>query len=129
MWRHFTFYLSREMPSNDIPSNTTSDNTSRIPVTLKRYQMVALDLDRTLLATNGKLADVQADYLRALSEKGFLVCIATGRSAAGTYAYAAKLRIPRLPIVCSNGSSGLVWSPGKSDDDPVIEEQFQFTVP
>ncbi|CAJ1955723.1 unnamed protein product [Cylindrotheca closterium] len=98
---------------------------------MKRYQMVALDLDGTLLASNGSLADIQADYLRALSEKGFLVCIATGRSATGTYAYAAKLQIPRLPIVCSNGSSGLLWSPGgsNSNDDPVIEEQFQFTVP
>lgn len=96
---------------------------------MKCYRMVALDLDRTLLASDGSLSDMQADYLRALSEKGFLVCLATGRSATGTYAYAAKLQIPRLPIVCSNGSSGFFWSKGTANHDPVIEEQFHFTVP
>jgi len=93
--------------------------------------MVALDLDGTLLSSNGNVADVQAEYLRGLSEKGFHVCIATGRAAMGTHVPAAKLQIPRLPIVCSNGSRGFFWSEGggSATERPVIEEQFHYHVP
>lgn len=100
--------------------------------------MVALDLDGTLLSSTGTLADTQAEYLRGLYEKGFQVCIATGRSVTKTYSVAAKLRIPRLPIVCSNGSNGYYYSAfvpqpqGTSsitEGPPIMEEQFQFQVP
>ncbi|CAJ1955719.1 unnamed protein product [Cylindrotheca closterium] len=117
------------MPPNDIPSEAVSGSPYTTRKKSKRYRMVALDLDGTLLSSNGTLADVQAEYLRGLSEKGFILCLATGRSARRTYDHAAKLQIPRLPIVCNNGARGLVWSPGKSEDDPVIADQFQFLVP
>ena len=97
------------MPPNS--KDATEERASKIQKTMKRYRMVALDLDGTLLSTQRKVADVQADYLRGLSEKGFHVCIATGRAATGTYDHAAKLQISKLPIVCSNGSRGFFWSP------------------
>ncbi|KAL3941509.1 MAG: hypothetical protein SGBAC_004155 [Bacillariaceae sp.] len=117
------------MPPNDPPSNDTSEDTNSRLKKSKRYRMVALDLDGTLLSSTGTVADVQAEYLRGLSEKGFHVCIATGRSIAGTYVAAEKLQIPRLPIVCSNGSRGFFWSRGSASDSPIMEEQFHFQVP
>mmetsp|Transcript_12030 Transcript_12030/g.28784 ORF Transcript_12030/g.28784 Transcript_12030/m.28784 type:complete len:347 (-) Transcript_12030:907-1947(-) len=139
------------MPPNSKDADVViAERASKIPKTMtkqRQYRMVALDLDGTLLSTKRKVADVQAEYLRGLSEKGFHVCIATGRAATGTYDHAAKLQIPKLPIVCSNGSRGFFWSPSSSmsdndadaeedakvndneDDRPIIEELFHHQVP
>lgn len=46
----------------------------------QKYRMVALDLDGTLLNSNHDISDATIEYLRRLHEKGFIVCIATGRS-------------------------------------------------
>ena len=122
-------YSQKLTPNNaTVESDGMTKDTIKTTKMQKRYRMVALDLDRTLLASDGTLADVQADYIRELSQRGFLICIATGRAAAGTFAYAAKLQIPRLPIVCSNGTSGFFWSQGNSDGPPIIEEEFQFPI-
>ncbi|CAJ1955713.1 unnamed protein product [Cylindrotheca closterium] len=128
------------MTSTSNDDDAIVERAKKIPKTLKRrYRMVALDLDGTLLSTKRTVANVQAEYLRGLSEKGFHVCIATGRAATGTYDHAAKLQIPKLPVVCSNGSRGFFWSPsssisdGNEDDNdnsaPMIEELFHHQVP
>lgn len=69
--------------------------------------MVALDLDGTLLDSTHKIAPVQAEYLRSLHDRGFVVCIATGRAAPSVYEHvrALNLRDP-IPVVCSNGARG-----------------------
>ena len=72
-----------------------------------KYQMVALDLDGTLLQSNHQVADIQADYLRSLYQKGMTICIATGRAAPSVYEHVQKLNIPAsIPVVCSNGARG-----------------------
>lgn len=72
------------------------------------YRMVALDLDGTLLQSNHKMADIQAQYLRSLHSRGFTVCIATGRAAPSVYEHVQKLNFPEpIPVVCSNGALGL----------------------
>ena len=69
--------------------------------------MVALDLDGTLLQSNHQIADVQADYLRSLHNRGFTVCIATGRAAPSIYETVRRLNFPTpIPVVCSNGARG-----------------------
>lgn len=45
----------------------------------KKYRMVALDLDGTLLNSKHELTDATAAYLRRLHDKGIIVAIATGR--------------------------------------------------
>ena len=45
----------------------------------KKYKMIALDLDGTLLNSNHELTDEMADYLRRLHDRGIIVAIATGR--------------------------------------------------
>jgi hypothetical protein len=78
--------------------------------------MVALDLDGTLLQSNHKLADKQAEYLRALFESGFRICIATGRAAPSVYDIVKKLALPEpTPVVCSNGARGFLLSYNATD--------------
>jgi Cof subfamily protein (haloacid dehalogenase superfamily) len=76
----------------------------------KTYKMVALDLDGTLLANNRQIADVQAEYLYKLHKRGFVVAIATGRGATGVYPHVKKLKIPNMPVVCSNGARAFYCS-------------------
>ena len=100
----------------------------------KTYEMVALDLDGTLLASNHRLDDEQAKYLRSLrEEKNFLVTFATGRGASSVYEHVRKLNIPELPVVCSNGARGLICRADGSIKeelfyDPVPEEVVRRTV-
>ena len=87
------------------PSNKKSSVERAVPC----YQMVALDLDGTLLSSDHKVADEQATYLRELRSQGFIVCIATGRAAPSVYETIQKLRIPKsLPVICSNGARGFL---------------------
>lgn len=44
-----------------------------------KYQMIALDLDGTLLNSKHELTDEMTAYLRKLHDRGIIVAIATGR--------------------------------------------------
>jgi hypothetical protein len=94
-----------------------------------QYSMVALDLDGTLLSNNRQIAKIQADYLKTLHNRGFTVCIATGRAAAGVYPHLQTLGIQEdpLPVVCSNGARGFHCSFGKFGMK--TEELFYNPVP
>ena len=72
--------------------STTTQPTTIKSENPKTYRMVAIDLDATLLQTESKtIADVQAAYLKSLSQRGFQICIATGRAASTVYEHLAKL--------------------------------------
>ena len=58
---------------------TTSEDSNNKMASHRKYRMVALDLDGTLLNSKHELSDVTVDYLRSLNERGFVVAIATGR--------------------------------------------------
>mmetsp|Transcript_23388 Transcript_23388/g.34790 ORF Transcript_23388/g.34790 Transcript_23388/m.34790 type:complete len:354 (+) Transcript_23388:99-1160(+) len=95
----------------------------------KKYKMVALDLDGTLLNSNHDISDTSIAHLRYLHSRGFIVCIATGRSAFATsqiiykldldYSYSSASSdrnissdsssnsINGFPLVCTNGAKGL----------------------
>mmetsp|Transcript_26339 Transcript_26339/g.53695 ORF Transcript_26339/g.53695 Transcript_26339/m.53695 type:complete len:374 (+) Transcript_26339:52-1173(+) len=91
--------------------------------TRRKFRMVALDLDGTLLDSNHEISDSTCQYLRKLHDKGFIVSIATGRSAACTAHIIDKLNLSPLsipaelssgnknsggfPLVCTNGARGL----------------------
>ena len=48
--------------------------------TEKRYRMIVLDLDGTLLLPDGSVSDRTVDALRRAVAAGYLVCVATGRN-------------------------------------------------
>jgi len=84
------------------------------------FSMVALDLDGTLLNSNHKLADEQAEYLRNLHKKGIKICIATGRAAPSTYKIVKQLALPEpLPVVCSNGARGFLLAYNNDETDDI----------
>ena len=90
--------------SNDAPSKESTVETNA-----PCYQMVALDLDGTLLSNDHQVDDAQARYLRELHDQGFIVCIATGRAAPSVYETVQKLKIAKpIPVVCSNGARGFL---------------------
>ncbi|KAL7528870.1 hypothetical protein ACHAXR_005464 [Thalassiosira sp. AJA248-18] len=100
-------------------------------MTTKKFRMVALDLDGTLLNSNHDISDATIAHLRRLHDKGFIIAIATGRSAACTAHIIEKLDIAPIPssttvadnnsesagfpLVCTNGARGLRIR--KSDPD------------
>jgi Cof subfamily protein (haloacid dehalogenase superfamily) len=90
------------------------------------YRMVALDLDGTLLQRNHQMADIQANYLRELYARGFVVCIATGRPLGSALDHIAKLNIAGpIPVVCSNGARGMLCDA----NDNSQQELFYDPVP
>ena len=96
----------------------------------KKFRMVALDLDGTLLNSNHELSDATIAHLRRLNAKGFVVAIATGRSAACAAHIIEKLNLSPIqqtylvgngdskegfPLVCTNGARGLKIRKSQSD--------------
>jgi Cof subfamily protein (haloacid dehalogenase superfamily) len=86
-----------------------------------RYQMVALDLDGTLLQSNRKISDSTVEYLRELDRRGLKLAFATGRSAKSTYEHIQRLNLPSpFPVVCSNGAKGIICYVDSTRDDTVF---------
>uniref|UniRef100_A0A7S4SUZ5 Uncharacterized protein n=1 Tax=Ditylum brightwellii TaxID=49249 RepID=A0A7S4SUZ5_9STRA len=74
--------------------------------------MVALDLDGTLLGNDHQMSQATVDYLRTLHKKGFIVSIATGRTASSAIEHIDRLDLPYsegegFPLVSANGALGL----------------------
>lgn len=95
----------------------------------KKFRMVALDLDGTLLRSNHQISNETCEYLRYLDKKGFTVIIATGRAACTVDEHVVKLNLPHpLPLVCSNGARGLMCSV-QPDKRVAYQEIFYKPVP
>ena len=99
-----------------------------------RYCFVALDLDGTLLDNNHQVTDESAEYLRYLQSRGFQVAIATGRSFSGVRDAVKKLNFDQIPVVCANGSMGIMAKIARShislDEEKVcINEEILFHLP
>lgn len=93
----------------------------------KQFRMAALDLDGTLLNAKHKLSEHTISTLRDFHARGFLFMIATGRSLDNVFAHLIELRLP-LPVVCSNGSRGVLCN--ISEDGTVgVNEVFSNPVP
>ncbi len=80
----------------------------------KKYRMIALDLDGTLLQPDHKISDASVEYLRSLHNRGFIVSIATGRSPIATAEVIHRLNLdfPQshsegFPAVTTNGARGI----------------------
>jgi len=89
----------------------------------KKYKLIALDLDGTLLDNEHRVTDENAKYLRDLQKRGVIVSIATGRS---FYAVIDAIKALALrddiPVVCANGACGV--RAVVKNDTVVIQEQI-----
>jgi len=93
-------------------------------------QLVALDVDDTLISHNGSVSERVQESIERVQEAGVRVCLATGRSPSTTLPIARAAGIDDL-VVCSNG--GLLVSVETEttvdsitfDPRPVLEELLQ----
>jgi len=103
-----------------------------------QYRMVALDLDGTLLGPDHQVSSASVKYLRYLHDKGFIISIATGRSALAISAVIRSLDLQYptcsskgFPIVCVNGAKGIeVVEDRKIDQDEKqkrLDERYAMT--
>ena len=79
-----------------------------------RPQLLALDIDGTILDHDQKLSDRVREAVRAVADAGFHVVIATGRSLHSTLPVLDRLGLLEGWAVCSNGSVTLRLDPGLS---------------
>lgn len=97
-----------------------------------RPQLVALDVDGTVLDHDGSLPDEVRSAVRAVVEADVPVVLATGRSWHGTRPVAEQLGLPGGLSVCSNGAVVVDYPPERivkaSTFDPraVIEKVEAF---
>lgn len=85
-------------------------------------------MDGTLLNEKHEISETSLAFLRKLSNEGFLVILATGRSAPAVYHHVETLDLPRpLPVVCYNGASCRVFPPHTKD--PAAEQKVLFGAP
>lgn len=99
---------------------TMSHHVEELHSSSKKFKMVALDLDGTLLNSYHTLSDETVTHLRKLHKRGFIICIATGRSAAATATVIHRLDLlytdihltTGIPVVCTNGALGMTVMKG-----------------
>ena len=83
------------------------------------YKLIALDMDGTLLNRNKEISRENLKWIRAASEAGIKVTLATGRPIRDILRYAEQLAID-CPVVTTNGSE--VWrTPHQLHSRKVIE--------
>ena len=70
-------------------------------------RLLALDIDGTLLASNGQLPDENRDAISRAVDSGVEVALATGRRYDFARPIFEQLPVPLTLIVCSPGSPGV----------------------
>lgn len=83
-----------------------------------RPQLIALDLDGTVLHGDGRIDERLAGHIRALHEAGHEIVVSTGRSADSTLPVIEQLRIRPTWVICCNGAVAL-------KRDPLAERSYR----
>lgn len=95
-----------------------------------RPQLVALDVDDTLISHNGAVSERVQESIERVQEAGVRVCLATGRSPSTTIPIARAAGIDDL-VVCSNGALLVSVETERTVDSitfdprPVLEELIE----
>ena len=106
---------------------TASTLTQVAPKASFPYQVIALDLDGTLLNNDHRLSRRTIQGLRALHHQGLRIIFCTGRAISTVYEHIQALDLPQLYVVCSNGAAAFDCrlQDGKVEAQPL----FVHTVP
>ena len=84
---------------------------------MKKYKLIAIDIDGTLLTTDKKLLEETKKDLVAAYNKGVIICICTGRGYPAAKRYIDELELD-IPLILYNGSRVR-----KSNDSTVLYNQ------
>lgn len=71
-------------------------------------KLVAVDMDGTLLKTDGTISPLTRDCVARLREKGVVFVLSTGRPLSGVQAFCKDLHIEDQPLVLFNGAKAYV---------------------
>lgn len=82
--------------------------------------MIVIDMDGTLLYAGNKIGLLNKDYIKRLSNQGYLVVLASGRPWRSMKPFYEMLEC-NGPVICYNGA--LVFNP-KNSEFPVISRLF-----
>ncbi len=89
---------------------------------MRKYKLLALDMDGTLLNRHHAVSDVNRKWIYRALESGITVMFATGREMQSVVPYVEELGLTS-PMVCVNGSE--VWrAPGVLMTRHVLETQW-----
>ena len=93
------------------------------PQAAAQQLLIALDVDGTILHHDGHLSDRVATSIRALSDAGAHVTIATGRSVVATIPVIEQLGLLRRDAfaVCSNGAITIALDPDHPEGYELVE--------
>lgn len=69
---------------------------------MKKYKLVAIDIDGTLLRNNGTLSKKTIETIKKCEENGVKACICTGRNIKNTIKIARSVS-KEMPFVCADG--------------------------
>lgn len=86
------------------------------------YQLIALDMDGTLLGRHGHVSEQNRKWIAAALQAGKHVVLATGRAIGGAREYAELLSLDS-PLVINNGSE-VYRSPSVLHNRHVLESQW-----
>ena len=78
---------------------------------MEPYQLVAADMDGTLLTSSTTLSPATIDFVRTLSDRGILFAVATGRPAPSMQPHIDTLGVA-LPCILFNGACLMHMRPG-----------------
>ncbi|SHK15399.1 hypothetical protein SAMN02745227_01652 [Anaerobranca californiensis DSM 14826] len=67
------------------------------------FKLIALDIDGTLINSDGKISIVNKKIIKTAQNQGYLITLNTGRSFYSAYRYAEELGID-IPIITANGT-------------------------
>jgi HAD superfamily hydrolase (TIGR01484 family) len=76
-----------------------------------RPQLVALDVDGTLVDEENRISPAVSDAVRALVASGIHAVVTTGRAVPGAVEVVDRLRLPDGMAVCSNGAVTIGYRP------------------
>ena len=101
------------------------------------YKMIVTDLDGTLLNKNKNVSEKSKKYLKELKDKGYIICVDTGRTL-GRASYALGEFDYINYIICNNGTYiydvSNVYTDGKVAQIEISDERgnkitYQFDKP
>ena len=94
----------------------------------EKIKLIALDLDGTTLNSHHSLSAATKQALQHLSQRGVIVCLATGRSSNSVIPYITELSLPQpiVPVVCFNGCRALLVDNTSTSTEPKVSTALSF---
>lgn len=91
---------------------------------MRKYEMIVMDMDDTLLNSENEVSPITADYLIQLQEQGYRVVLASGRPTEGMLPIARDLKLNEHEsyVISFNGSRTTRVQDGELEDETSVSK-------